>query len=269
VCVYNYIYMPWIICFLHPCSKENQLQRHYTDRQSQHSNPTNLLDSDRPTNLPLAPRSIDSAHEPAAVPDHVPKRTADPGQHGDGPRRHGPACAAAAARRGRAGQGRRLGGQRPQHADRGGHAAHGAQLPARPQHARRLLAERPDVREQRRGGVPPRRRPHHARPAPAEVLGVQGGQLGRGDELDGDDAQPARADGRGLAPRAVVLLGGLLQPHPHLHRVAVQDAPVAGHHHLAGPPRLHLARHQPPPGPPGARRPGTLLLQPRQLKLNK
>lgn len=143
------------------------------------------------------------------------------------------------------GQGRRLGGQRPQHADRGGDADHGAQLPARAQHARRLLADRHSAQRRRRGGAPvPRWRPHHARPAPAAVLGVQGRELGRRGELHGDDDEPAGADARGLAPRAVVLRRGILQPRAHLHRVAVQDAPVAGRHHLGRRPRLDLARHR-------------------------
>ena len=83
-----------------------------------------------------------------------------------------------------------------------------------------------------------------------QVLVVHGGELGWVRELDGDDAEPAGADVGGLAARAVVVRGGLLQPRAHLR--------------LGGRPRLPLARHQRPPGAPHAHRPGTLL-QPPQL----
>lgn len=100
-----------------------------------------------------------------------------------------------------------------------------------------------------------------------QVLAVHGGELGWVRELDGDDAEPAGADVGGLAARAVVVRGGLLQPRAHLRRVAAQDAPVGRHPRLGGRPRLPLARHQRPPGAPHAHRPSTLL-QPPQLVLD-
>lgn len=98
-----------------------------------------------------------------------------------------------------------------------------------------------------------------------QVLGVHGGELDGVRELDGDDAEPAGADARGLAQRPVVVRGGVLHAGAHVHRFAAQDAPVAGHPRLGRRPRLPLVHHQPPPGAPRENRPGDLL-RPQQLK---
>lgn len=103
------------------------------------------------------------------------------------------------------------------------------------------------------------------RPIGLQVLGVHGGELDGVPGVDADDAEPAGAHAGGLAPGPLVLRRRLLQPRAHLHRLAVQHAPLHRHRRLGRHRRLPLAHDQRPTRAPGKDHPFLLLLLPPEL----